>query len=145
MAGGLRNSFDDNDGIEEVGEINVTPFIDVMLVLLIIFMVAAPMATVDAPVDLPKLNSQSQPTTDKPVYVSLQLDKTLLVGEQPVDKTMLKAALDLATENDSEKRILIRADRSIPYGDVIVVMNHLRASGYNRVALVGLDGASTAP
>jgi biopolymer transport protein ExbD len=145
VAGGIRDSVDDDDGIEEVGEINVTPFIDVMLVLLIIFMVAAPMATVDAPVDLPKLNSQSRPQSDKPIYVTLQLDQTLLVGDTAVDRGELKSALDRATENDRQKRILIRADQSIAYGDVIVVMSALRESGYSKIALVGLESASAAP
>ena len=145
MAGGIREQAGDDDGIEEVGEINVTPFIDVMLVLLIIFMVASPMSTVNAPVDLPRLNSQSQPTSDKPLYVTLQLDQTVLVQDDVVSVDALAPALLAATEGDLEKRVLLRADRSIAYGDVISLMNRLRDAGFTRLALVGLEGTSGAP
>mgnify|MGYP000848407150 FL=1 len=145
MAGGIREEVGDDDDIEEVSEINVTPFIDVMLVLLIIFMVAAPMSTVNAPVDLPRLNSQSQPTSDKPLYVTLQLDQTVLVQDDVVSVDALAPALLAATEGDLEKRVLLRADRSIAYGDVISLMNRLRDAGFTRLALVGLEGTSGAP
>lgn len=145
MAGGIREQAGDDDGIDEVGEINVTPFIDVMLVLLIIFMVAAPMSTVDAPVDLPKLNAPSQPTSDTPLYVTLQRDETILVQDDVVGIDSLAPALLAATEGDFEKRVLLRADRSIPYGDVISLMNALRDAGFTRLALVGLESSSGAP
>lgn len=142
MAGGIRESAEDDDGIDELGEINVTPFIDVMLVLLIVFMVAAPLSTVNAPVDLPPLTSQSQTTDDAPIYVTLQLDRTILVQDDVVAVDELAAALIAATERDLDKRVLLRADRSIPYGDVISLMNQLRGAGFNRLALVGVEDTS---
>jgi biopolymer transport protein ExbD len=128
-----------SDDLTEVHEINVTPFIDVMLVLLIIFMVAAPLATVDVPVDLPSSNTQRQPRPDKPVFLTVKTDLSLAIGDDPVAPGGLAEALDAATGANKDDRIFLRADRAVPYGDVMQVMNLLRAAGYLKVALVGLE------
>jgi len=125
--------------LDEVHEINVTPFIDVMLVLLIIFMVAAPLATVDIAVDLPASTAQPQPRPDKPLYLTLKADLTLLLGEQPVTREALGAALAGAASGDKGARIFVRADRGVPYGEVMEAMNVLRNAGFLKVALVGLE------
>jgi biopolymer transport protein ExbD len=130
----------DDDELDEAHEINVTPFIDVMLVLLIIFMVAAPLATVDLPVDLPQASSAPQPRPDKPLFLTVKADRSLAVGETPIADEALGSALDQASGSDRETRIFLRADRSIDYGALMAVMGRLRQAGYLKVALVGLDG-----
>lgn len=127
----------------ESHEINVTPFIDVMLVLLIIFMVAAPLATVDIAVDLPTSTAQPQPRPDKPIYLTVKGDLTLTLGNEPVAREALAAALDRASGNDKEQRIFLRADRTVDYGNLMEAMDALRAAGYLKVALVGLEGIAT--
>ena len=136
MAGRLQ----EGDDLSENHEINVTPFIDVMLVLLIIFMVAAPLSTVDIPVDLPVSRAMPQPKPDKPLYVSLKPDLSLAVGNDEVLWTSLGAALDAQTEKDRNTRLFVRADKTVPYGEVMRLMDALRASGYVKVALVSLEG-----
>jgi biopolymer transport protein ExbD len=128
-----------SDELIEVHDINVTPFIDVMLVLLIIFMVAAPLATVDVPVDLPSSNVQRQQRPDKPVYLTIKADLTLAIGDDVVAPGSLAAALDAATGSNKEDRIFLRADRAVHYGDVVQVMNDLRGAGYLKIALVALE------
>jgi biopolymer transport protein ExbD len=128
-----------SDELTEVHDINVTPFIDVMLVLLIIFMVAAPLATVDVPVDLPSANTERQQRPDKPVYLTIKADLTLAIGDDAVPVSGLVDALDAATGGNKDERIFLRADRSVPYGDVMQVMNVLRGANYLKVALVGLE------
>jgi biopolymer transport protein ExbD len=127
------------DDLQEVHDINVTPFIDVMLVLLIIFMVAAPLATVDVPVDLPSSTVQPQQRPNKPVYLTLKADGSLAIGDDPIARDALSAALATATAGDKEQRIFLRGDRSVPYGDVMELMNQLRGAGYLKIALVGLE------
>ena len=130
-----------DDDLAETHEINVTPFIDVILVLLIIFMVAAPLATVDVPVDLPSSTATPQPKPDKPLYLTVKADLSLVVGDNPLGEAELGPALDRLTNHDCDQRIFLRADKTVDYGDLMKVMNDLRASGYLKVALVGLEGA----
>jgi biopolymer transport protein ExbD len=131
-----------DDDLVEAHEINVTPFIDVMLVLLIIFMVAAPLATVDIGVDLPASTTEPQPRPDKPVFVTLKPDLTLAIGDDVVARDALTGALDTATKGQKDERIFLRADKTVSYGDLMAVMNLLRDAGYLKIALVGLDGRS---
>jgi biopolymer transport protein ExbD len=129
------------NSLSDIHEINVTPFIDVMLVLLIIFMVAAPLATVDIAVNLPTAAAEAQPRPPMPQYLSVKADLTLALGDQPVGRDALGPALDTATKGDRDARIFLRADKSVPYGNLMEVMNLLRGSGYLKIALVGLEKA----
>jgi biopolymer transport protein ExbD len=137
MAGRIRERA--GDDLEETHEINVTPFIDVILVLLIIFMVAAPLATVDVNVDLPGSTAQTAPRPEKPIFLTLKQDLALAIGNEQIARDTFAATLDNRTGGDKETRILLRADKAVPYGDLMEVMNLLRASGYLKVALVGLE------
>jgi biopolymer transport protein ExbD len=136
MAVRLRHADDD---LVENHEINVTPFIDVMLVLLIIFMVAAPLATVDVAVDLPASTARARPRPDKPVFLTIKADRSLVLGDDPVNSGNLGALLDLASGGDKDQRVFLRADKSVDYEALMRTMNDLRAAGYLRIALVGLD------
>jgi biopolymer transport protein ExbD len=127
------------DELTEVHDINVVPFIDVMLVLLITFMVAAPLATVDVPVNLPSSNAQPEQRPDKPIYLTVKADLSLAIGDDAIARGALAGALDAATGGNKDDRIFLRADRTVPYGDVMQVMNDLRAARYLKVALVGLE------
>ena len=133
---------DPQDGdLAEISDINVTPFIDVILVLLIIFMVAAPLSTVDVNVDLPASSAQPAQRPDKPLFVTIKADRTFALGEQPVTRETLGAALDAATSNDKTQRVFVRGDKSVAYGEVMEMMNTLRTAGYLKIALVGLENA----
>jgi biopolymer transport protein ExbD len=127
------------DELDEVHEINVTPFIDVMLVLLIIFMVAAPLATVDISVDLPASTAEPQPRPDKPVFVTVKPDLTLSLGDTTVARDVLGGTLMQETGGNRDTRIFLRADKSVAYGELMDVMNLLRTAGFLKVALVGLE------
>jgi biopolymer transport protein ExbD len=126
------------DSLADIHEINVTPFIDVMLVLLIIFMVAAPLATVDISVNLPTANAEQQPRPPMPQVLTVKADLTLALGDDPVERPALGPALDGITGGNHDTRIFLRADKTVPYGEVMAVMNLLRTAGYLKVALVGL-------
>jgi biopolymer transport protein ExbD len=136
----MRLPSDSNsDELDVLHEINVTPFIDVMLVLLIIFMVAAPLATVDIGVNLPASSAAEQPRPDKPVFVTIKSDATIAIGETIVPRAELSSALDAATNSHKDETIFVRGDKSISYGELMEVMNILRDTGYLKLALVGLE------
>src|ERR1700741_3327892 len=116
---------DDNDFGEKHG-INVTPLIDVILVPLIIFMVAAPLSTVDLPIDLPSSTATPQKKPDKPVYVSIKPDLSLAIGEKSVRRADLEAMLDAAADTNPERLVFVRADRAVAYGDLMDVLELLR-------------------
>ena len=139
---GSRSSGDD---LEVQHEINVTPFIDVMLVLLIIFMVAAPLATVDIGVNLPASTAPEQPRPDKPVFVTVKPDLTIAVGETIVSRDALPSALDTVTNNHKDETIFLRGDKALSYGELMEVMNTLRDAGYLKLALVGLEAPTAKP
>ncbi|CAM5774527.1 protein TolR [Labrys miyagiensis] len=137
---------DPQDGdLAEVADINVTPFIDVILVLLIIFMVAAPLSTVDVAVDLPVSNAKVQPRPDKPVFLTVKKDLSLTLGEDTVPRDQLQPAMDRLTRADREQRVFLRADGGVAYRDIMGVMNLLRSAGYLKIALVGLEDTGQAP
>lgn len=133
---------DNSDDLPVNHDINVTPFIDVMLVLLIIFMVAAPLATVDVRVDLPVSTAKAAPKPEKPVFLSIQADGNILVNETPVSQSGLGPAIDTATRSDREQRIFLRADKTITYDTIMGAMNELRSAGYLHVALVGAESGA---
>jgi biopolymer transport protein ExbD len=131
----------EDDEFAEAHEINVTPFIDVMLVLLIIFMVAAPLSTVDLPVDLPSSTVTPQKRPDKPTYVTIQADLAVAIGENPVKRVDLVRTLDaMPSEQGKDRRVFLRADKAVPYGELMNVLEILRSGGYLKVALVTLEG-----
>ena len=143
MAGKVREG--GGDDLELNHEINVTPFIDVMLVLLIIFMVAAPLATVDINVDLPASSATPAPRPDKPIYVTLKEDLSINVGNDVVAREGLGTKLDGVSEQNKDARVFLRADKAVGYGELMRVMNLLREAGYLKIALVGLETVGAAP
>ncbi|MFG1173356.1 TonB system transport protein ExbD [Erwiniaceae bacterium CAU 1747] len=126
----------------EMHEINVTPFIDVMLVLLIIFMVAAPLATVDVRVNLPASTSAPQPRPEKPVYLSIKADNQLFIGNDAVTPETLVDTLVKQTEGNKETTIFFQADKSVNYETLMGVMDKLRQAGYLKIGLMGMETAS---
>ena len=142
VGGRMRGGADD---LVEAHEINVTPFIDVMLVLLIIFMVAAPLATVDLGVDLPASTVEPSPRPDKPVFVTVKPDLSVAVGEDVIARDTLTTTLDSATQGKKDERIFLRADKAVSYGGLMEIMNVLRDAGYLKVALVGLEAPPAKP
>ena len=145
MGSRIRQTLDDD--LEESHEINVTPFIDVILVLLIIFMVAAPLATVDVNVDLPGSTATPAPRPETPLFLTLKDDLTLAIGNDSVPRPAFAATLEAKTKGDKQTRIFLRADKAVAYGDLMEAMNLLRGAGYLKIALVGLETApaTTAP
>jgi biopolymer transport protein ExbD len=137
MAGGIREHH--GEELPENHEINVTPFIDVMLVLLIIFMVAAPLSTVDVNVDLPASSAKPAERPDEPLYLTVQEDLTLNLGNDQVAREQLASRLEATTGGNKDTRIFLRADKAVDYGQFMEVMNLLRDAGYLKIALVGLE------
>src|ERR1700719_3221143 len=140
----VEGGFDDDEDFAEAHEINVTPFIDVMLVLLIIFMVAAPLSTVDLPIDLPSSTATAQKKPDKPTYVSIKPDLAVAIGETPVKRVDLVRSLDAMADVGKDNFIFLRADRAVPYGELMEVLEILRAGGYAKIKLVALEGVPDA-
>ncbi|MGJ5043745.1 MULTISPECIES: TonB system transport protein ExbD [unclassified Bradyrhizobium] len=143
MAASLSEG-DLDDDFDETHDINVTPFIDVILVLLIIFMVAAPLSTVDLPIDLPSSSATPQKKPDKPTYVSIKPDLSLAIGENLVKRVDLVRELDAMTDQPKDRPIFLRADKLVPYGELMGVLELLRAGGYTKIKLVALEAPPAA-
>ncbi|VAW21192.1 Tol biopolymer transport system, TolR protein [hydrothermal vent metagenome] len=119
-----------------MSEINVTPMVDVMLVLLIVFMVAAPLLTVGVPVDLPETQAQSLNIPAEPVTLSVTLTGEIFIGDEQFSLEQAIARVNEMVAQDSEQRIYVRADTSVDYGEVMRVMGALSAAGHSRIGLV---------
>jgi len=119
-----------------MGEINVTPFVDVMLVLLIVFMVTAPLLTVGVEVDLPKTKAGAINADAAPLVVSIKADGSLYLQEAAVDAEVLIPRLKAISNATPDVRIFVRGDQAVTYGDVLGVMGHIQAAGFEKVALV---------
>jgi biopolymer transport protein ExbD len=141
MAGSLK-AHDNSEELEVNHEINVTPFIDVMLMLLIIFMVAAPLSTVDVAVDLPASNAKAEPRPSEPIFLTVKEDLSLAFGNDALAREGLKATLDAKTQGNTDERVFVRADKTVDYGDLMEVMNLLRSAGYLKIGLVGLEAGA---
>ena len=141
MGAKLSGSGGGRYAVEANSEINVTPFVDVMLVLLIIFMVAAPMAAVTVQVALPPAVAKPSTNPPKPVYISIQAGGSIYLGDTPTDVADLGDNLrsTIGQRHPEKERIFIRADKDVLYGDFMGVMNMLQDNGFYSVALIGED------
>ena len=131
MAFNLKNKSKD-----PISEINVTPFVDVMLVLLIVFMVTAPLLTVGIPVDLPKVQANALTDKKDPIEITVNLEGEVYIGESQVDIENLIPRINAITEQNTEARIYIRGDRVVAYGRVMEIMSIINSAGYVKVALI---------
>ncbi|NEW85972.1 TonB system transport protein ExbD [Rhodopseudomonas sp. WA056] len=143
MAGEVCES--GGDRLDDKHRLNVPPLIDVMLVLLLIVMVAAPIAAADINVDRPASTAKSVPRADRPLYLTLNSNHTLRIGDNPVAREDLRAVIDRSVDGDKETRIFVRADKNVDYGSLMEVMDLLRGAGYPKVALVGLEMVTVLP
>ena len=119
-----------------MSEINVTPFVDVMLVLLIVFMVTAPLLTVGIKVDLPKVKATALTDIKDPIEITVKLDGDVYIGESKVEIENLIPRLNAITEQNTEARIYIRGDRVVAYGRIMEIMSIINSAGYIKVALI---------
>ncbi len=136
IGGGGRRGRRRASRLAPMSEINVTPFVDVMLVLLIVFMVAAPMLTVGVPIELPKTKAKPLQGEKEPVTVTVKADGTVFLQETEIDPETLAAKIRAIAENGYDERIYVRADRNVDYGTVMKVMGSLSGAGFKRLALV---------
>tara|TARA_Y100001960_G_scaffold313349_1_gene376181 strand:- start:213 stop:641 length:429 start_codon:yes stop_codon:yes gene_type:complete len=135
----MQNQFKNNKSARKyqlMSEINVTPFVDVMLVLLIVFMVTAPLLTVGIAVDLPKVKATALTDQKDPLEITIKLDGKVYLGESEVEIENLIPRLEAITEQNYESRIYVRGDRVISYGRVMEIISSINSAGYSKVALV---------
>jgi len=143
MAVSLSDNDLDDDDLSETHDINVTPFIDVILVLLIIFMVAAPLSTVDLPIDMPTSTTVTQQKKpDKPTFVTIKSDLAIAIGENFVKRADLVRSLDNRPDAGKEKPIFLRVDRGVPYGEFFDVLEILRGGNYRNLKVEALEGVA---
>ena len=119
-----------------MSEINVTPLVDVMLVLLIVFMVAAPLMTVGVPIELPKTDAKQLNTSTEPLTISVQADRTVFLQDTPIKLDELGPKLQALAKNGNQEQLMVRADTNVPYGAVMEVMGVLNQAGYTKIGLV---------
>jgi biopolymer transport protein TolR len=138
MAGGIQSMAKGRGRMRRrpLAEINVTPFVDVMLVLLIVFMVTAPLLTVGVPVDLPKTRAPALGQDREPLSVTVRKDGTILLQKEVVTEDTLVARLTAISNNGYDQRIFVRGDKAVDYGRVMVVMGMLAAAGFTHIGLV---------
>ncbi len=136
MAMKLSNGGGDEDDLAPIAEINVTPFVDVMLVLLIIFMVAAPLMIAGVPVNLPQSAAARQNPPQKPMVVTISPDQGLFIRDEQVARDGLIARLGELRQAEGDAVAYVRADKSIPYGAVMAVLGEVAAAGYTRISLL---------
>ncbi|MEJ1995299.1 MAG: protein TolR [Limibacillus sp.] len=141
MAGGLMQGYSRKGGhrrqqYRPMAEINVTPFVDVMLVLLIVFMVTAPLLTVGVPVDLPETEAQAIADPDEPLVVSVDREGAVYLQDTQIDMDKLVPRLIAVTGSNPDARIFVRGDRAIAYGRIMEVMGLVNAAGFKKVALI---------
>jgi biopolymer transport protein TolR len=128
-----------------ISEINVTPLVDVMLVLLIVFMVAAPLMTVSVPVELPKINAKPSPSPTKPLTITVQNADMLYLEEEQLPRAQLLQKLSAIAKAGLNEQLMVRADQGVPYGDILKVLGDLNGAGYSKVGLAGLPEDVPAP
>jgi TonB system transport protein ExbD (group 1) len=136
MAMNLSRGPDDDDNLAPMAEINVTPFVDVMLVLLIIFMVAAPLMIAGVPVNLPQSAAARQNPPQKPMVVTVSADQGLYIRDEQVTRDRLIGRLSELREAEGDAVAYVRADKAIPYGEVMAVLGEVAAAGYTRISLL---------
>jgi biopolymer transport protein ExbD len=134
------SDLDDDSDFAESHEINVTPFIDVILVLLIIFMVAAPLSTVDLPIDMPKSTAIPPKNPVKPIYVTIKADLAVAIQESPAKRVDLVRSLDAIGDGGKDRPIALRVDRAVPFGEFFEVLEILRDGGYSKLKVQALQG-----
>ena len=137
--GGGRSRRRSRGGRRVMSEINVTPFVDVMLVLLIVFMVAAPLMTAGVPIDLPQASVQPLSVDQEPIMVTVDPDGKVFIGEDEVAIADLVPQIGRVARNGFEERIYVRGDRTASYGTIMTVMGTINAAGYKRIGLVALQ------
>ncbi|MBF0246448.1 MAG: protein TolR [Alphaproteobacteria bacterium] len=134
--GGERKGFGAHRRRRPMSDINVTPFVDVMLVLLVIFMVTAPLLTVGVPVDLPKTKAKAIPGSDEPLAVSIDKQGRIFVQDTEMELDAVAPRLSAISGNNPDVRVFVRGDASVGYGRVMEVMGVLNAAGFSKVALI---------
>lgn len=146
MGGGIRGGANGaRRHYRPMSEINVTPFVDVMLVLLVIFMVTAPLLTVGVPVDMPKVDAEAIGKPDKPLVVSITSDGKVFLQETQMDQSTLIARLRAIGTVRPGVRVYVRGDKSVPYGSIMEVMGSIANAGFTKVALIGEAANSPTP
>ena len=128
-----------NKRFTQISDINVTPFVDVMLVLLIVFMVTAPLLTVGIPVDLPEIKASALTDQKDPIEITVKLDGSVYLSESVVEVKNLIPRLNAITDQNNQARIYVRGDRAVSYGRVIEIMSIINSAGYSKVALITLN------
>jgi biopolymer transport protein TolR len=122
--------------LKPMGEINVTPFVDVMLVLLIVFMVTAPLLTVGLPVDLPTTKATQIADDQAPLVITIKKDGAFALQNRDISEDELVPRLEAVAQNNPETRIFVRGDREVSYGEVVAVMGRIQEAGFSHVALI---------